>query len=198
MNDIPSRQRVVDQMATAYSVLRDRYERRATILTLTIFFASVVLCVCTFLSDEALAKAGFSEGRVTLIIGIASSIVLFASIVELSVGWKGKSKEYGLAADKLAEYKTRFRGKNDTVIVNPNNADEKESIDAYREVMKNLPRIPDAQFLKLKAYHLRKVQVSKMTDDNVGCPVMVLRLRLFWSSLTKFRKSCKTGESKWS
>ena len=196
MNDVPSRQRIADQMITAYSVLRDRYARRATILTLTIFFSSVILCVCTFLSDASLARVGFSEGSVTLIIGIASSIVLFASIVELNVGWKEKAKEYGLAADKLAEYKIRCQSKDGAAVSDSNGADEKESADAYREVMRNLPRIPDVQFVKLKAYHLRKVQLSKMADDNIGCPIIMLRISLFWSSLTRLWRSCKTGGSK--
>ena len=196
MNDILKRQRIADQMITAYSVLRDRYGRRANMLTLTIFLAAVVLCACTFLSDEALAKLGFSEGCVTVIIGIASSITLFASIAELCVGWKEKSKEYGFAADKLAEYKIRFRNRDRTATMDLNGALDVESSDAYQEVLKNLPRIPDAQFLKLKAYHLRKVHLSKMTDDNVGCPVIVLRFSLFWDSLMKFRRSHKTRESK--
>lgn len=168
MNEAQNRLRLADQMITAYSVLRDRYDRRATYLTLAIFFASVVLCACTFLSEETLSKVGLSPGIVTLVIGIASSVVLFASIAELCVSWKEKSKEYGLAADKLAEFKTCFRGQSGMAIANTDEETEKASALAYQEAIRDLPRIPDVQFVTLKAFHLKKIQLSKMADDNIG------------------------------
>jgi hypothetical protein len=190
-NDELKRQsRVTDQMVTAYSVLRDRYASRATSLTLGILGSSVVLVACTFLPDDALSNVGISPFITKVIIGVFSSFVLFLSIAELRVDWRERSRLYAEAAESLAKHKSKYRAvlsKEEST----SSAQIAEMTKGYSSTMDGLPRIPDKQFIKLKAYHLKKVRLSQLVYNSVGCPVWVLRLRILfqgWRGKTRSDK----------
>jgi len=185
-------QRVIDQMITMYSVLRDQFAYKAIYLTLGILGSSIILVACTFLPQKALKFLGISPFMTTVILGAFSSLVLFLSIAELRVDWKERSRQYGDAANQLADLKHKYRqaitGAIGTSDVIANNLTED-----YELIFGRLPRIPDKKFLTLKAYHQRKVKLSQMIDKAVGCPVWLLRLRLFWEEdilfLVEMKKS---------
>src|SRR2546428_2913687 len=84
-DELKRQSRVTDQMVTMYSVLRDQYSRKATLLDLGILGSSVVLVACTFLPDTALNNIGLSPFVTNVILGAFSSFVLFLSIAELRV-----------------------------------------------------------------------------------------------------------------
>jgi len=182
IEELKRQYRVVDQMITMYSVLRDQFTRKAIYLTLGILGSSIVLVACTFLPQAALKFIGISPFTTTVILGAFSSLILFLSIAELRVDWKEQSRQYGDAADRLADLKLKYR--------NPL-ASSAGIIDAivndltqeYEATFSSLPRIPDRQFLTLKSYHQRKVKLSQMIDKAVGCPVWLLRVRLLKEGL---------------
>jgi len=107
--EIGRQRRVSDEMTTMYSVLRDRYARRARCLTLSIFFASIVFVTATFLQDSDLSQFGVSAGGLRLAMGIASAVVLFASVAELTLRWREVSQSYGDAAQRTARAKADAR-----------------------------------------------------------------------------------------
>jgi hypothetical protein len=161
---------------------------------LAIFGGSVVLCACTFLSDESLSKIGLSSTITWLVIGIASSFVLFISIVELCVDWRERSRQYGDAAERLARHKLEVRQElSNKETTSPEQIGNLKS--KYQLAMDRLPRIPDSQFVKLKAYHLRKVRLSQMINTHIGCPVWLLRLRLFYEGICGKKVSDKEETS---
>lgn len=174
--------RLADQMLSMYSILRDRYERRALYLTLGILGSSVILCACTFLPEDALEAVGITALSVKIIIGAFSSLVLFLSIIELRVDWKKRAQGYADAAEALARWRSNYR--NTIAQFNPLTADKATALlVSYAETLENRPRIPDSEFHRLKALHLRKVEISRMIDAAPGCPVVILRLRLFWKGI---------------
>lgn len=179
-NDELKRQsRVADQMLTAYAVLRDRYACRATTLTLGILGSSVVLVACTFLSDDALIIVGISPFVTKIVVGAFSSFILFLSIAELRVDWRERSRQYADAAERLAKLKSKYRALlSEEEHTLPDQI--AEITKEYNSTMDGLPRIPENQFVKLKAYHLRKVRLSQLVDNSVGCPVWILRLRILF------------------
>ena len=183
--DVTRRMRISDQMVTIYSVLRDRYACRAQCLTLGIFGASVVLCTCTFLPDGALVAAGISATASKIIVGVVSSFVLFASVAELCLSWRERSRSYGEAADRVATIKALCRGVSDAIAPDDRACRMARLVQEYDGVMATLPRVPDRQFVGLKAYHIRKVRLSQMLDESAGCPVWLLRLRLLMSGVTR-------------
>jgi hypothetical protein len=83
--------RVVDQMLSMHSALRDRYARRAKWLTLGVLGCSVILCTVTFLPDDALAFMRVSPFASRVIVGVFSSLVFFLSLVDLCVAWEKAS-----------------------------------------------------------------------------------------------------------
>ena len=173
--------RVLDQMLSMHSALRDRYACRAKLLTLGILGCSVVLCTVTFLPDDALKPVGVSASANRYLIGGLSSIVFFLAIVELCVRWGKVSRRHGEASEALAKLKQQYRV--------ATSSGEMQSgacaklTEEFGRVMAELPHIPDKQFPSLKAYHLRKVRLSQMIDSHVGCPVWLLRLRLVWEGV---------------
>ena len=115
-------------------------------------------------------------------VGIASAVVLFASVAELTLRWREVSQSYGDAAQRTARAKADAR----EALVLDEEIDEsrfKELSNKFNGAIQGLPGIPDRQFVGLKAYHLRKVQLSEMCDQSAGCPVWVLRVKLFLSGL---------------
>jgi len=187
--EVNRKARVVDQMLSMHSALRDRYARRAKLLTVAILGCSVVLCTITFLPDDALKPLGVSAVANRFIIGGFASLVFFLSILELCVRWQATSAHYGEAAEKLAKLKLRYR-----------DALSGEKVDSgtcnilteeFERCMEKLAPIPDKLFPSLKSYHLRKVRLSQMIDSNPGCPLWFLRLRLLWKGV--FGKKDREG-----
>ncbi len=182
--DIARQRRVADQMISAYSALRDRYACLATLLTLAIFFSSIFLTASTFLLEDLLPSLGLSGVSTKLILAFFSSVILFASIAELSLKWRERSQRYGDAADRLSDFKAYARG---FIATTPSPSDlEYRDISAkYQAALQGSPRIPDRRFLRLKTYHLRKVRLSQMADELPGCPIWMIRGRLCLLNLRK-------------
>lgn len=189
-DEVKRQSRVVDQMLSMHSALRDRYARRAKLLTLGILGCSVILCTVTFLPDDALKPLGVSASANRFLIGGFSSIIFFLSIVELCVSWGEVSRRHGEASESLAKFKQQHRAATCSGKVEPGMC--AKLTEEFGRLMAELPRIPDKQFPSLKAYHLRKVRLSQMIDSHVGCPVWLLRLRLAWRGM--FGKKDQEGQ----
>jgi hypothetical protein len=185
--EIERRFRVADQMVTMYTVMRDRYLARATWLTLSIMGSSVILCACTFLPDNALVMVGLSPLGKKVVLGVFSSLILFLSIVELKVDWKQRSSLYKEAAKNVAGLKAKYRNVRNSS-EHPASEMIHELANQYDSIMANLPGVSDLEFAKLKAYHLKKIKLSKMIDLNPGCPLWFLRIKLMWEGSCGKRK----------
>lgn len=174
-----------------YTILRDRYARLALIVDIILLACAVVFCSTTFARDEVFGKMGLSAPNIRFVLGIASILAFFTSLVSLRVGWKGKAALHREAAQKLTSVLTLFRESR----MDDGTWLQDRSVDlhrAYWEAMNNVIEIPARQFAGLKSKHLRKVQISKMLDATPGCPVFVLRLILFYQSTKRALSTTKT------
>lgn len=153
-------------------------------LDIVFLACAVIFCATTFARDDVLAQVGLSPQKVHNILGVASIAAFFASLVALRVDWKGRSALHRDATQKLTDALALFRelrgvdGK-----WPPDRAVELNG--AYWQAMNNVIKVPEGQFVYLKARHLQKVQLSKMLDTAAGCPVFVLRLVLLWRSMRR-------------
>jgi hypothetical protein len=192
--EIVREHRVADQMVTMYSALCDRYARRATALTLGVLGSGVILATATFLHPNDLGAWGISENALRLVTGCAAAVVFFASLAELTLRWRERSQAYRDAATRVARVKAEAR----EALVGEDEIDVdqfKELATKFSGAMHGLPGIPDPQFVSLKAYHKRKVQLSRMCDTAVGCPVWILRVRLLVSGIRAALRGSGAGDS---
>jgi hypothetical protein len=182
--------RVLDQTLSMHTVLRDRYSRRALCVDVVLLACSVVFCASAFASDQVLALLGRSPENVRYLLRAFSVLAFMVSVLSLRIDWKGKSASHREAAEKMSRAIAvfrKYRGEDGTWP--PERLAELDSV--YWEAMRNCVPISEAAFVKLKARHLKKVELSRMLDSNPGCPVFVLRLMLLLSSLRRglgFRK----------
>lgn len=168
--------RLIDQSITAFSILRDRYRRRATYLSIALMVAGVALVLLTFGSRDVLALAGLDPRAAETWTGIAGALVFVLALIEIRVDWLGRASLYAWAADRFADLKLAYA----TYLGGPEPSDvrEAELRGQYQAASAVAPRVPESDFLRLKQAHLQKVALSKMISESPGTPITVLRVRL--------------------
>jgi len=170
--------RVVDMMLSMHSLLRDRYRRDGLIADLLLLFFSLVLNAFVFLDPSILDALRIGHDASRIVIGVSSILLLFLSLVIWRVDWKERAQAHAQATDTLAKLKLDCR----TVLkASPVSADlAREQAHTCTLILTTLPKIPERDFIRLKAAHKRKVQLSRLLDAYSGTPVWVLRLRMMW------------------
>lgn len=176
--------RVLRQTLSIHTMLRDRFSKLALIVDIILLACAVVFCATTFARDNVFTFLRLSPENVRFVLGIASILAFFTSLVALRVGWKGKAALHREAAQRLTDVLDLFRELRKEDKTWPE--DRRDDLhQAYWVAMKNIIDIPTKKFVGLKSRHLRKVQISKMLDELPGCPVFLLRLILLYKSIKK-------------
>lgn len=169
--------RVVDQMLTMHSSLRDRMERRAFWLNTALIGSSLFLCVFAFAGDEVLRILGYEPGTTRFIFGLMAVLVLVFSITEYRVDWKTLAGKHGESAKRLAALKLKYRrffletGGNDP-------KRNKRLTTEYEKTMGEIEPIPDRWFNKLKAETRFKLVLSERIGQCPKSPVWWLSFLL--------------------
>ena len=182
MPDVKNHIRVVDMMLTSHSVLRDRNSRKALIVDIIILGASIILVAMVFADNRILEPLGIKLDVSEYLVGIASLLVFFFSLLSFRVDWKKKESEHHHASISLSNLKLKLSSHNkcgETL----NKEHEKALINEYNIIMGSIHPIPDKIFNKLKAIHLRKIEISKALSRNPGSSNFFLKLKI-WLSTT--------------
>lgn len=169
--------RIVDQLLTAHSVLRDRYARRARLLSVSALALSVVLNGFVFASDDILRLVFHGHVEAAKIgLGLVSIGLLVFAIIEFRVNWEGKSQSHSEAVGRLGHLKAKFR--------EAHAAGGDSSIRAvsaeYARTMQDLPAVPERFFATLKALHEHKRALTREISKHPSVPVILLSLQLRW------------------
>jgi hypothetical protein len=166
--EIDRQRRLIDQMMTAHSVLRDRYRRRATAMTCALLAAAVLATAFAFASGDArVVTFGVSAQRSTWL-GWFAVLTFAVTLFELVVGWRGSMQRYSDAVRQLAALKTEYRTPPEA---GGEIAERDRRSQRYQAVMDSVPDLPERQFVRLKAMHLRKVELSRILSDHPGMTV---------------------------
>lgn len=179
--ELRRKRRVLDQMLTGHSLLRDRYERRALILTLLILGLSIVATSVAFLSGESTVSILGIRARVQTWVGVLTATIFFLTLVDLRVDWRQRAGAHDDAARRLGRLKGIFR-----VAVVHDGVVDAGGVDLnadYDSTMEQLLPIPDKRFLWVKAKHTRKIRASKLLDKHAGAPVWYVRLLAMWQGI---------------
>lgn len=175
LQEIARQRRLIDQTITAHSVLRDRYRRQATAMTCGLLAASVLATAFAFASGETrVTIVGVSAQRATWL-GWFAVITFAVTLIDLVVDWRGSKREHEDAVRQLAVLKTEYRTPPEpgTELTQRDRLSER-----YQAVMDGVPNLPERYFLRLKARHLRKVEVSRILSDHPGMSVRQARREL--------------------
>jgi hypothetical protein len=180
--------RVIDQMLSMHSSLRDGYRTRALIMSCVLLTAGVVLNACVFIDDATLTTLGLKAGKAKVAIGLASVTVFIISIVELRVDWGGKASIHKHAVEKLSNLKAKYRQHFDPANKHNPIPDHELNTD-YERVLADLQPIPEAVFNCLKHRHLKKKLLSDQITQNPGAPLFLIKFHIFWQAVIKLVKN---------
>lgn len=167
--------RVLQQTLSAHTALRDGYTARAKAAEMLLLVCATVFCATTFAGEGFYEDLGISPQMGRLVLGIASVLAFASSLVILVVDWKGSAARHGEAAEKWSAALEDFRRLRIRDGSWPEEARATLNA-AYWEADRNSTNIPERKFNRLKARHLRKVEVSKLISRHPGCPQLVLSL----------------------
>jgi len=167
--------RVLNQTLSIHCFLRDRYLKYSFILDIIVLLCSVILCATIFAKNELYVFLGLETGNSQNLLGIFSVIIFFVSLLHFLVKWKEKSEKHKDAIKKLSKTLSLFRElqKEDKTW---DSEDRHKLNTQYWQSMRNIVEIPEKLFLKMKAKHIRKVEVSKLSDNYKGCPIFILKI----------------------
>jgi hypothetical protein len=193
-DELRKQAKVIDMMLTMHSILAGRYHRRAQLLEIALMAVSVILVALTFIDPQVLALFSISAEVARVLIDTCSLVVFFLSIVSLIVNWKGRATQHREAFNTLVPLKSEWRG----LLSNYEKSGGQSHGEFARRsalILGSLIPIPDAQFNRLKAQHLRKVTLSTLISANPGSSVPLLRFRLWYRSNRRMLNSKLPNES---
>ncbi|KUO48821.1 MAG: hypothetical protein APF76_18245 [Desulfitibacter sp. BRH_c19] len=187
-DDIKRHFKVIDMMLTAHSVLRDKNNIYSKISDVLLFIFAVILNSVVLIDVFNLLQ--IDDKIVSILIGGSSVFLLILSLVSLLMGWKEKALKHNHATILLSDLKLRCR----ELRIEPDPSLEyiKREIDLYNNCLNSLPiKIPEREFLKLKAYHQRKIMLSKKISQYPGSSIFLIRIVLWFEGNLELLKCFK-------
>ncbi|MCW3768537.1 hypothetical protein OCL88_18835 [Paenarthrobacter sp. PAE-2] len=164
-------------MITMHADLRDRAARRGRGLTVGILIASTISAVLAFSGTEEKIRLLMFEASSSVWLGVLGTAVFIASLIDLVLNHRGVADQHSNAVGRLSELKLEYGSFSQAP------AEEKHQAlkylqQRYSEVMSTIAPIPEAEFNRLKAKHLRKVEISKILSKFPGESVRGAERRL--------------------
>lgn len=165
LDELRRQRRLVDQGLTMQAKLRDRDQLIGTVLLCAILVLSVIGTAFAFAGpDHSVAIAGVKAARATWLGWI--SVGTFAIVlVELVLDRRGAAQRHADAVRVLGALKAEYRVPPSVGEVAATAARMSER---YAQAMESIPAVPERTFNRLKAGHLRKVEISKLLSEHPG------------------------------
>lgn len=175
-DEVRSIGRRADQACSVHAYLRDRYERRARLLDYGLMATAAYLLGLSFVEPVIGLRLSLGADPKILIASL-SLITFFLSIVQFKNDWKIKAQEHADSFQEHATIKSDCRAI--TSGARAATAPELQRIrDRYDLIAEIGTHIPENQFVKGKARHLRKVYVSKYLDSHPGAFAWLVAFKL--------------------
>ncbi len=171
-DEIASLARRSDQTCTIHAFLRDRYTWRADVLDYSLMAVSTYLLGLSFV--EPVVGVSMSFGADTkILVAILSIATFLLSVVQFKSDWKLFAQAHSDAFSESAAVKSECGA-----ILNGTRAASLAELQRIRSrydlIADTTTPIPESQFVKGKARHLRKIYLSKYLDTHPGAlPTLV-------------------------
>lgn len=168
--------RLANQLATMHGWLSDRYGMWNLVLTISSLVSSAVLLAFVFASDFVQRTTGVSADAYQWLIGLIA--IAFFCITLVGLAWQpaGRSARH----DQAVRHYTKAKYEVGRLLDSARGSLDAESVKRLEELYlddRDLPRIPEGRFLKLKRWHKLKVAVSQELDHDLS-PVRRIKRRL--------------------
>jgi hypothetical protein len=168
--------RVTDQSLTQHSFLAGRLRRRQKTLTLAILLGSLLATALAFAGEDHRLDMGLADASLPTWAGVVSTVVFGLALVDLLARWASQAGRHEDAAQRLAVLKGQQRTATlNGDIVASGGLDLSAE---YWDVMNSIEPVPEADFVALKARHLRKVAASMLLDSAPGAPAWRVRWKV--------------------
>jgi hypothetical protein len=171
--------RKADMLCTAHGVERDTYRRRATWADALLMAVSAYIVAMAFVDPELSHVLVPAHWNPIIVIGTLSLGTFILSILQLVLNWKGRADSHGRSYSMYAEVKS--------TCIDALTGNERISRESYNNIRSRYSmatdvgtHIEDSRFLKLKQWHLKKIELSKLLDKRPGTWLLLLRLHLWW------------------
>jgi hypothetical protein len=163
--EINRQRRLVDQLTSMQSALRD-WDRA---------FGAALVCLVLIASLIGVAFAFSSGGQIVTIFGVHArrvtwlgwlAVFTFAlTLIQLVLDPRGAGRRRAQAVDALTTLKGEYRS---SVAAGHAQETAERLSQRYDAVMGSIPEVPNLLFNRLKAAHLRKVEISKILSGQPG------------------------------
>lgn len=175
IDELGRQRRLIDQTLTMQAKLRDRDRTFATVLVCTILVASLIGVAFAFAgSGFKITLFGLQADRATWLGWFAVGTAAL-TLVELVLDRRGAAQLRSDAVRSLSILKAEYR-------VPPAAGEEVATVarmsERYAQVMESIPPVPERSFNRLKAAHLRKVEISKLLSNYPGMSHQQARRKL--------------------
>lgn len=176
-DEIASLGRRADQACSIHACLRDRYTFRAQVLDYGLMAASTYLLGLSFVEPVIGVPLSFGTDP-KIMIALLSLATFFFSIVQFKNEWKTLAQAHADALFECAAVKSDCRAV--TKGTRAATIAELQRIRArYDQIADTGTHIPEREFVRGKARHLRKVYISKYLDSHPGARPWVVSLKMF-------------------
>lgn len=169
--------RKADQSTTAHAWLRDRYQLINSVVTTFSLVAGVFLLALIMASPSLMeASLGINQNQYQWLTAFMAAGSF--SIVVVLLAWRPDAK--ATSHDQAVRHYTKAAYQASSLLQREEPPTEEEVRKIQSEYLDNrdLPRIPERKFLKLKQWHLLKVSMSRSLDDNPGESLRSIRQQL--------------------
>jgi hypothetical protein len=169
-----------DLQVTSHSFLRDHYLGWGQRLSVYTLFCSSVLLFFTLASGDFIQRTlGFSADGFKWAEGGVAFLTFCLSLLDLTWNPASKSKAHDQAVAHYLRMNYEIRNLLDSRALTREKMRwlQDEYLDAS-----DLPRIPEAQSLRLKRHHLMKLAIAQALDQNPHQLLWWLSLKLWWTA----------------
>lgn len=176
--DVERMHRVSDMLLTAHSHRRDKLSFWASSLEMSTLGLSILSLAFVFAEPSQVGTRAYIDTLLTVLpwIGI---FVFLLTVVQLKYDLRGNSALHGKAVGTLAGLKSELNA-----LLKSNDAGLEQDYERMRRYydlsMNSIPPIKERDFLKFKALHKKKVQISKILDEYPNANIWMLNMKLWF------------------
>jgi len=177
----------IDQRISGHSRLHDRYKRRAIISEILLMGSAIILTISGLADDKYYAFLGLDPVFTRFCFSLYSIIALVIIIIAWKIDWRSIALTHGQAREKLSDLKLECRRAL---------SDDSTPTERLEDLCKQcsikqteIEPIPENKFNTLKAWHLKKKELSKYTSNNAGKPYWLIWISFHLSKLFSKPKS---------